>query len=375
MPGTLAFASAISFPDRLDHLLDDLEDNLGSGARFDAELLYRRSLVSWSAPSWCRPGDVCFFYCTTNWPMRIRRLKSRTIENSRWKIDGQLAKEADHAELDNLLRSAHDLHGRIGGRIFAIGEVSTLPEQRQAARKRDRIKSRVFTDIHRVIVIEPALSRELATQHIAPRPRATITHIEAKAATALVNEIHEKFAAPMWLQAKRFGRTEIVEITPQNWKSHVADEDFRALNESELREAMIDNLASTLSEEDCWHAECGCSAETRSCGVADYMIPFSGKWLPIEAKLRMAGCDEAVEQMRQYLRTVRFSPRKGATRGQTFSGRVHPVGLIVDSDGIYAADERGLFECAPGRPLIPRSALARYSDSELRRRILELEKT
>ena len=373
MSGTLAFASAIGFPDRIGQLFDDLEKNESLGPRFDAELVCGPGTVCWSAPPWCRPGDVCFFYCTTNWPMRIRRLRAKTIESRRWRTNGEPASEQDRSDLDDLLESAEELFRRIGGRVFAVGEVCAMPERQRAARKSERMRGRVYVDIKRVTPLEPALSREVTTHCIAPRPRATITYVDARSATELVNEIDKEHGAPIWLRQKGFGRTELAQITLENWKTCVAHEGFRAINESELREALIDRLASALSGDECWHAECGCQSETKSCGVADYMVPLAGKWLPIEAKFQMAESREALEQMSRYLQSVRFSPRTGPSRGEAFAGAVHRVGLIVDSDGVYAADAEGLVDCSPGRPLIPRSALPQYSDSELRERILSLE--
>lgn len=273
MTGALAFATAIGFPDRLNHLLDMIDKNEPHGALFDADLLYvGLESVTWSAPTWCTPGDVCFFYCTTNWPMRLRNLRARTIGRESWHLGRMLATDKDRETLWSILKKAEELFADIGGRIFAFGEVLDRAELHPVARKRDRIRGRLYAKVGNVCVLDPPLDRELLLDHVAPRPRATVTHVAAKSARVLAQEIGRRHELPEWLATKRFGRIDPSLITEENWRDYVCREDFRVVNEGELREAFADNLVRVLASSDVYFEECECIDNGLRCGIADYMV-------------------------------------------------------------------------------------------------------
>jgi hypothetical protein len=90
------------------------------------------------------------------------------------------------------------------------------------------------------------------------------------------------------------------------------------------------------------------------------------------ALMRIDTASTALGRIRSYLRAKAFSPRKGRGRGTSVRSEIHPVGLIVDFDDIYAANQDGFLGCNPGAPLIIRQALREFPDAAVRHRILSL---
>jgi hypothetical protein len=102
------------------------------------------------------------------------------------------------------------------------------------------------------------------------------------------------------------------------------------------------------------------------------MVPFVGKWLPIEAKLRMGRPDQAIRQVQTYLNANSFVPSIGEARGRMMSCETHEFGLIVDCDGIYGVGRQGFTQCDADHPLIARSELEHWTAMDIRERIRSL---
>ena len=113
-----AFINNISFPTNLDGLeqfaeLFDIERILGLDY-FAADKRYSE----FTAPKWCKKGDIVFFMHSKTASSRISALKTELISRRE-------SLENDYFWiLMNSLFRAKQLHNSYGGKIFAIGQVS-----------------------------------------------------------------------------------------------------------------------------------------------------------------------------------------------------------------------------------------------------------
>ncbi|MGN0689565.1 MAG: hypothetical protein ACI4KH_03990, partial [Oscillospiraceae bacterium] len=131
-----AFISNISFPTSLDELygyvhLFDVEKILGcdyfsfiddNNYYDDSDSkVYESRECFWTAPKWCKKGDIVFFMHSKTADATISRLKTELNNNRE-----RLSPDYFWTMMNSLFR-AKKLHDIYGGTIFAIGKVSDAP--------------------------------------------------------------------------------------------------------------------------------------------------------------------------------------------------------------------------------------------------------
>ena len=115
-----SFITNISFPTSLEELykyvhLFDIEKVLGYKYN---DSTYESRGVCWTAPKWCKKGDIVFFMHSKTANAKIRKLRKELL-NKRESLSSNY-----FWTMMNALIRADKLHNTYGGKIFAIGKVS-----------------------------------------------------------------------------------------------------------------------------------------------------------------------------------------------------------------------------------------------------------
>ena len=125
-----SFITNISFPTSLEELykyvhLFDIEKVLGCSYSdfiddYDKynDSTYESRGVCWTAPKWCKKGDIVFFMHSKTANAKIRKLRKELL-NKRESLSSNY-----FWTMMNALIRADKLHNTYGGKIFAIGKVS-----------------------------------------------------------------------------------------------------------------------------------------------------------------------------------------------------------------------------------------------------------
>ena len=117
-----AYISNISFPGSLDEVYDyahffNMEAILSGGDYGE----YEDRETSWTAPKWCKKGDIVFFMHAKYANSKISKLKNELLSNR----EGY-SNSAFWTIMNALIR-AKKIHDIYGGKIFAIGKISGKP--------------------------------------------------------------------------------------------------------------------------------------------------------------------------------------------------------------------------------------------------------
>lgn len=110
-----AFITNIAFP----KTLKELSRYIYEDGCFDVEKILKNPWEVWTAPRWCKPGDIVFFMHA--------KTASDTIRALRKLLDAE-RNFYDYDLFSNWLTRGENLHEKYGGKIFAIGQVAKSPE-------------------------------------------------------------------------------------------------------------------------------------------------------------------------------------------------------------------------------------------------------
>lgn len=114
-----SYISNCSFDNSLDELWFDIQHS----GYFNYEALYHEEEVQWTAPKWAKPGDIAFFIHTRTAKSIITRLRTEL------KAQKDTMPTEKYTILDREINRALQNYEKIGGKIFAIGQVCAPTEE------------------------------------------------------------------------------------------------------------------------------------------------------------------------------------------------------------------------------------------------------
>lgn len=323
-----AYISNISFPNSLDEVYDyahsfDMDEIIRGGD----DGIYEDRKTSWTAPKWCKKGDIVFFMHAKTANTKIHRLKKELLN-----YKDLYSNSAFWTRMNALIR-AKKIYDIYGGKIFAIGKISGEPTYEETDNENLHWKSKIYASIDDIFLLENPIDISEFNAEIMVSRQSSITPVFGekfdfiKNLILKKNNIVEKYfidsvAEPMPLYR----------LDDKNWLKVVNCHRRGFFLEAQFRTFYVDRFLKILGDTKVFYKECGCKKENKHITFVDNVIKMNGKYLPVEIKLSVPAEKNINFQLASYcnLNQVCLTTGKIAT-DDIYKNNV----LVIDTDKIY----------------------------------------
>jgi hypothetical protein len=356
-----SYICSVTFPETIESLMKTVSDNRSKSpwsTDMDLLLSFRDGdALSWTAPKWAREGDVVFFYHTHRAKPRARRLLSEVREKSPRK-----------RKLISLLERSLRLAESYAGKIFACA-VAAGPVERVEGHGKHFVSPH-FVPLRDVFIFDSP-SPQQSFADCVKIGRSTITPLFGREFTGIKRLLARDNALPDYLRKAAFRSNALKNVNARNWANISCSSDAKFRHEAQLRAYWLDYFLKALKDKGTsLLEECECFRGAKSTGRADYFVKIHGRWLPVEAKLKIVDERSALRQVAKYTNVDAFVPKKGIHRNKVFKVNATPVCLLIDQSGIYFVSSKNEFiECDHKKPFRRREALNSEGADEIRNAI------
>lgn len=323
-----AYISNISFPDSLDEVYDYAHFfNMEAIMRSGDDGGYEDRETSWTAPKWCKKGDIVFFMHAKTANRKISKLKNELLSNREWYPN------SDFWTIMNALIRAKKIHDIYGGKIFAIGKISGNPVYEKMDNENLHWRSNIYAPIDDIFLLENLIDISEFSAEIEISKQSSITPVLGeefgfiKNLILKKNNIVEKYfidsvAEPMPLYG----------LNDDNWLKIVNCHRRDFFLEAQFRAFYVDRFLKVLGDTKVFYKECGCKKENTSKTFVDNVIKMNGKYLPVEIKLSVSAEKDINSQLTSYcnLKQLCLTADKVVT-DNIYKDNV----LVIDTDKIY----------------------------------------
>lgn len=330
-----AFIANVSFPTSLQEVYDnshlfDLEVLLGCDNSVEFKMFESRQ-VYWTAPKWCKNGDIVFFMHAKMAKSRISALKTELLQ-----YRDQYSKSCFWTMMNALIRSKkmHDLYG---GKIFAVGMVNGSPEISPPERLQ-HWKSKLYAPIDSIFLLEKPIDMSDFDSLIMVSRQSSITPVFGKDFEYLKNLIikRNKIIEYYLLDA-------IAEPIPlhktndKNWLDVVNKYRRSFFLEIQFRTYYVDRLLKVLGDNKSFFKECACKKGNNPTTFVDNVIKLNGKYLPVEIKLAVSAEANIIRQLNTYCNVDSICLEKNRIITDNYYNNV----LVIDTDDVYLFYPKG----------------------------------
>ena len=322
-----AFITNISFPAKLDQLLDFLIDReeINFTSYID-ELLYLEN-TDWTAPKWCRIGDIVFFMHARSADAKIKAV-TREYENRRSEFP---AKYKNMIEAS--LKHAWEIYNRFGGKIFALGKVFDSCEIYPTEGM--HWHSNIYAPINEICILDNPVSIQEFRDFIFIARQSTITPVFGDSFDKLKDLILSKNnKLPKYFINSRSVDILLRDIDSSNWLEIAKESRYKFFLEIQFRKFFVDYLLKELSDIKTLYKECPCYKDKIAASYVDNVILFNGRYLPVEVKLNINLEEHIIPQLTKYCHLSKLildKDKKIFDSEKIYSDNV----LVIDRDGIY----------------------------------------
>ena len=310
--------------------LDELLANMKYRGKLLVEELFEESYTSWTAPRWCKSGDIAFFMYGKTANATISRLRNEfySTRSNYSKREQRLLSEG--------LQRGEDLYKRIGGCIFAFARVNgnneyVKPERDSNAHWRNAI----YAPMDNITALSHPIHIDTFRSFLEIARQKTISPVLGDAFEKLQHLICQNNTVPIFFTKLHSTPKPFKDMNESNWISYGKEVRRYVFREEGFRRYYVDFLLRQLGDRKTIYRECGCYKTAGNPPRVDNIIVFEGKYLPVEVKLSIYNEPDLPGQVRQYchLRELDLGNGKMITNPdpQMYSNNV----LIIDTDNIY----------------------------------------
>lgn len=338
-----SFITNISFPTTLDELYEyvhlfDVEKILGCDffnllddndkyIGFETEVYERRN-ACWTAPKWCKNGDIVFFMHSKTANTKIGKLKTELLSQKE-----NISSDYFWTMMNSLIR-ASKLYKFYGGKIFAIGQVSgQLINESNSNDDCRHWKSSIYAPINSIFLLENPIDISEFNSKIMVSRQSSITSVSGENFKHLKNIIIKKnkitesyfkeaVAEPMPLYM----------ISDDNWLSVVNKHRRSFFLEEQFRTYYVDRFLRYLGDNKTFYRECTCVKKGKAKAFVDNAIKLYGKYLLVEVKLSVAAERNIIGQLSKYCNLSElWLDKSKQIANDMYSDNV----LVIDTDKLY----------------------------------------
>jgi len=337
-----AFISNISFPTSLDEVynyahLFNMEMLLGceyynlltdgNCIDFNDTIKYESRAVAWTAPKWCKYGDIVFFMHAKTAISKITALKTELLYN-RHKYSCN-----SFWIMMNALTRARKIYDIYGGKIFAVGRINGTPEYYENGDEFQHWKSTVYAPVDQIFLLEKLIDIAEFSSEIMISRQSSITPIFGerfdflkqlilKKNNIIEDYFKESVAQPVPLS----------NINDDNWLEIVNKYRRSFFLEIQFRTFYVDRILKFLGDNKTFFRECACYKSTNPTSFVDNVIKLNCKFLPVEVKLSVSSERDIIFQLSKYCHLEKLQ----LLRDKTVNSNIYNSNvLVIDTENIY----------------------------------------
>ncbi len=322
-----AYISNISFPDSLDEVYDYAHF-------FNMEMItngddgeYEDRKTSWTAPKWCKKGDIVFFMHAKTANSKISKLKNELLSNRK------CYSNSTFWTIMNALIRAKKIHDIYGGKIFAIGKISENPVYEKMDNENLHWRSNIYAPIDDIFLLENLIDISEFSVELTVSRQSSITPVFGEKFDFIKNLILRKNSI-----VENYFIDSVAESMPlyklndDNWLKIVNCHRRNFFLEAQFRVFYVDRFLKILGDTKAFYRECGCKKENKSKTFVDNVIKMNGKYLPVEIKLSVTAEKDINSQLELYcnLKQLHLNTDK-IVIDNIYRSNV----LVIDTDKIY----------------------------------------
>lgn len=289
-----AYINNISFPKSIDELemfiyehdcynVEDVIEAIGG-------------YVEWTVPRHSAIGDLVLFFHAKTAIQWIRKLETATKSLNKTEHDIDL--------LTEWLNRARQLYSLYGGKIFAVGRVSSSPEREEEPGMDSKLfhwGSKIYAKISDIVLLDKPIDISEFNSFILVSRQSGITPLPANEFQKLKEIIVSKNTdLPEYFLHSKIGSYRLSKINSKNFLEITKDFRTRFLLESEFRSYYVDYFLQTLVGKK-YYRECRCHTEQNPLARVDNVFIFKDKNILLEVKLNIHIEKNLIEQLNQYI--------------------------------------------------------------------------
>lgn len=286
-----AHINNISFPKTIDQLEDFIYDH----GCYNVEDVINEAAggyTIWTVPRSSVVGDIVLYFHAKTAIQWIRKLETATKSLDETKHDKALLYE--------WLNRARDLYKLYGGKIFAIGRVSSRPE-REEEENVYHWSGRIYADIKDLYLLENPIDISEFNSFILVSRQSAITPLPSSEFEELKSIIKAKNSSvPTWFTNSKIGDYNLSSISQNNFLDITKSYRKRFPLEINFRSYYVDYFLKSLSGKKAYR-ECQCYSVQTPLARVDNVFEFDGKKILLEVKLNIALEDDLISQLKQYI--------------------------------------------------------------------------
>ena len=337
-----AYISNISFPTSLDEVysyahLFNMEMILGCDfynllndenyMDFGNVEKYESRKTEWTAPKWCKDGDIVLFMHSKTANARISAMKTQLLSNR-----SRYSNDAFWIMMNALIR-AKKIYAMYGGKIFAIGRINGTPIYDPADTEQQHWKSKIYAPIDNIFLLEKPIDiSEFHTEIMVSR-QSSITPVFGEQYTYLKKLILNKNPiVEEYFKESVAEPVPLTNINDENWLNVVNKYRRSFFLEIQFRSFYVDRFLKYLGDTKSFFRECACIKSGAPTSYVDNVIKFGGIYLPVEVKLSIDAERDIFAQLRKYCNLDELM----LTKEKTINSGIYDNNvLVIDTERLY----------------------------------------
>ena len=287
-----AHINNISFPKTIEQLEAFIYEN---GCYNVEDILNEAEggCTSWTVPRSSVVGDIVLYFHAKTAIQWIRKLETatKTLEES----------EHDKSLLQEWLQRARELYSLYGGKIFAIGRISSRPEKEDALDFQEHWSGRIYANVEEIYILEKPIDISEFNSFVLVSRQSAITPLPSKEFEKLKHIIISNNPnMPEYFVDSKIGDYNLSKINQNNFLEITNHYRKRFPLEISFRSYYVDYFLKTLSGKKVYR-ECQCYSSQTPLARVDNIFEFNGKKILLEVKLNIALESDLISQLNQYI--------------------------------------------------------------------------
>lgn len=286
-----AHINNISFP----KTIEQLEDFIYEHGCYNVEDVINEAVdgyTIWTVPRSSVVGDIVLYFHAKTAIQWIRKLETAVKTLSPAMHDKTL--------LFEWLQRARVLYSMYGGKIFAIGRVSSRPEREDDVNPY-HWSGRIYADIKDLYLLETPIDISEFNSFILVSRQSAITPLPSKEFEELKSLIKSKNPnVPIWFLESKIGDNMLSKVNPNNFLEITNSYRKRFPLEINFRSYYVDYFLKTLSGSKVY-SECQCHTLKTPLARVDNVFEFASRKMLLEVKLNIALEKDLISQLNRYI--------------------------------------------------------------------------
>lgn len=287
-----AHINNISFP----KTIEQLEDFIYEHGCYNVEDVVNEATdgyTNWTVPRSSVVGDIVLYFHAKSAIQWIRKLETTTKSLDSTMHDKEL--------LFEWLQRARSLYSLYGGKIFAIGRISSRPEKEDELDFQHHWSGRIYADVKDLYLLERPIDISKFNSFILVSRQSSITPLPSKEFEALKSLIKSQNPnVPTWFLKSKIGDNMLSKVNQSNFLEITRLYRKRFPLEINFRSYYVDYFLKALSGNNVYR-ECQCYTVKTPLARVDNVFEFAGKKILLEVKLNIALEEDLISQLNQYI--------------------------------------------------------------------------